>query len=220
MGDMASGTERRSALRVPVRGYAMVYDAGRTIRAIVENLSTNGALVSVPASLGTSFDDLELNLGFDSGRVAARTVRVERGAARTRIALEFEQVDPALRLAVASAIDFALMSALRRPIVILDDNPERRDALVERLRRSGMTAIAPRTPLAAFDQLARTSRVGCVCVMSSCFGQSVVGLRNVIAETFPWVLTNVIGDDLDGTVDRALASWADTDAAQLVRALA
>jgi len=198
----------------------MVYDARRTIRAVVENLSTNGALVSVPASLGTDFDDLELNLGFDSGRVAARTVRVEPGAARTRIAVEFEQVDRALRLAVASAIEFARMSALRRPIVILDEMPERRTALVDRLRRAGMTAVAPKTPLEAFDQLTRTSRVGCVCLMTSCFGQSVVGLRNVIAETFPWVATNVIGDDVDATVDRALASWADTDAAQLVRALA
>jgi hypothetical protein len=33
-------------------------------------------------------------------------------------------------------------------------------------------------------------------------------------------VTNVIADDLDATVDRALAAWGDTNPAQVVRASA
>lgn len=213
------GSERRVARRVPVQGAVLLFNAGRAMRAKVENLSTTGALLSMsadPKSLG----DVELKLGIDSGRLPARTVRVERTPRRTFVAVSFDNVDLHHRTTIDDAIDLARSNAKRRPIIVLDDNETRRSILVSHLRATGMTAFDPATPLEAFNALANAQLDGCVTLLAASFGQSVVGLRNVISETFPWAVTNVIGEDVESTVDRALASWGDTDIAQLVRALA
>jgi hypothetical protein len=220
MGESVESSERRHAQRVPVQGVAVFYGAGRELRATIENLSITGALVSIPAVANATVDTLELELGVDAERFSARAVRVEHSARRTRIAVQFDRVDAHLRGLIDHAIDHALTNAALRPFIVLDERSDRRDLLVARLRAFGMTAVAATTPLEAFDHLARTQRHGSVALLAPCFGQGVIGLRNVICETFPWAVTNVIADDLDATIDRALASWGDTQVAQVVRAMA
>jgi hypothetical protein len=220
MGEVVEGSERRHALRVPVQGVAVFYGAGRELRATIENLSITGALVSIPVDTTATIETVELELGVDADRFRARAVRVEHSARRTRIAVEFEHVDARLRGVIDHAIGHALSNATRRPFVVFDGDATRRDLLVSRLRAFGMTALAPATPLEAFDRLANAQRNGCVALLGPSFDQSVIGLRNVICETFPWAVTNVISDDLDATVDRALGAWGDTNPAQVVHAMA
>jgi hypothetical protein len=199
---------------------AVFFDGTRPVPAMLENLSATGALLTIPADRTARLDDIGLRIGLDSGRLAARAVRVEHASRRTRIALTFQYVDAHVRAVIDDAIDLSRAIAKRRPIIVLDDNETRRSILVDRLRGRGMSALAPTTPLDAFDELSRAHQKGCVCLLAPAFGQSAVGLRNVICETFPWAVTNMIGDEIDPTVDRALASWGDTDLAQLVRAFA
>ncbi len=222
MGDDMTASERRTARRFPVQGGAVFYAGGLGRRATVENLSSTGALVSIAVERASLRDttSVQLRLGIDTGRLAARAVRVEQAGRRTMIALEFQGSDAHVRSVIEHAIEDARTNAVRRPIIVLDENETRRSILVSRLRASGMTVVAPRTPLEAFDQLARAQQFGCVCLLAPSFGQGIIGLRNVICETFPWAITNVIGDDLDSTLGYALASWGDTETAQLVRALA
>jgi phosphatidylserine synthase len=40
-------------------------------------------------------------------------------------------------------------------------------------------------------------------------------LAGVIADSFPWVTTSDITDDLDGTVARAIETWSTTPVARL-----
>jgi hypothetical protein len=220
MGEVVEGSERRHALRVPVQGVAVFYGAGRELRATIENLSITGALVSIPADTTATIDSVELALGVDADRFTARAIRVEHSARRTRIAVKFDHVSSHLRAVIDNAIGLALVNAQRRPFIVIDGNEPRRDLLVSRLRSYGMTVVAAATPLDAFDHLARTQRNGSVALLAPCFGQSVIGLRNVICETFPWAMTNVIADDVEATIDRALASWGDTTVSELIRATA
>lgn len=236
MGDLASWSERRRALRVPVRGVAVFYAEDGATHGTIENLSATGALVSVAgvpseprSGARTGIDsrgealDVELKLGTDSGWVSAHTVRVERPAAsrgRFRIAVAFDQLDPAIRSAIDHAIEAAVLAAQRRPILVIDDRVARRVDLVTRLAARGMTPLAPRTPLEAIDLLTRTQLHVNVCLLASSFGQSAAELSALVAESFPWVATTEITDDVDATVDRAIEAWAGTDVARLSRAIA
>jgi hypothetical protein len=220
MGDLASWSERRRALRVPVRGgVAVFYAEDGAMHGTIENLSSSGALVSVA---GIPFDDnldVELKLGDDSGWVSAKTVRIERTARRWRIAVQFDRVDDQMRAAIEGAIDHALRAAQRRPILVIDDRPARRVSLATRLAARGMTPLAPRTPLEAIDLLTRTQLHVNVCLLSASFGQSVEELRALVSDSFPWVTTAEISDDVELTVDRALEAWSGTDVARIASAI-
>ena len=219
MGDLASWSERRRALRVPVRGVAVFYAEEGAMHGTIENLSSSGALVSVA---GVPFDeslDVELKLGDDSGWVSARTVRIERTARRWRIAVQFDRVDAQMRAAIEGAIDHALRAAQRRPILVIDDRPARRVNLATRLAARGMTPLAPRTPLEAIDLLTRTQLHVNVCLLAASFGQSVDELRALVSDSFPWVATAEITEDVEATVDRALEAWSGTDVARIATAL-
>jgi hypothetical protein len=235
MGDLASWSERRRAMRVPVRGVAVFYAEDGAMHGTIENLSSSGALVSVA---GVPFDDsldVELKLGEDTGWVSARTVRIERttrspvskrpgpagAAGRTwRIAVAFDRVDDQMRAAIEGAIDHALRAAQRRPILVIDDRPARRVNLATRLAARGMTPLAPRTPLEAIDLLARTQLHVNVCLLAPSFGQSVDELRSLVSDSFPWVTTAEITEDVEATVDRALEAWSGTDVARIASVLA
>lgn len=229
--------ERRSALRVPVRGVAVFYAEDGATHGTIENLSASGALVSVagvpndmaPArpegpSTRKKVDreaiDVELKLGVDSGWVSARTVRIEKTAKRWRIAVAFEHVDPAVAASIDAAISSAIRAAQRRPILVIDDRIARRHDLVTRLAARGMTPLAPRTPLEAIDLLTRTQLHVNVCLLAPSFGQSTAELRALVSDSFPWVSTAEISDDIDATVDRALQAWSGTDVARLSSAIA
>jgi hypothetical protein len=219
MGDLASWSERRRALRVPVRGVAVFYAEEGAMHGTIENLSSSGALVSVA---GVPFDeslDVELKLGDESGWVSARTVRIERTARRWRIAVQFDRVDDQMRAAIEGAIDHALRAAQRRPILVIDDRPARRVNLATRLAARGMTPLAPRTPLEAIDLLTRTQLHVNVCLLAPSFGQSVDELRALVSDSFPWVTTAEISDDVELTVDRALEAWSGTDVARIAAAI-
>lgn len=219
MGDLASWSERRRALRVPVRGVAVFYAEDGAMHGTIENLSSSGALVTVA---GVPFDesvDVELKLGDESGWVSARTVRIERTARRWRIAVEFERVGEQMRAAIEDAIDHALRAAQRRPIMVIDDRPARRVNLATRLAARGMTPLAPRTPLEAIDLLTRTQLHVNVCLLAPSFGQSVDELRALVSDSFPWVTTAEITEDVEATVDRALEAWSGTDVARIATAI-
>lgn len=220
MGDLASWSERRRALRVPVRGVAVFYAEDGAMHGTIENLSSSGALVTVA---GVPFDeslDVELKLGEDSGWVSARTVRIERTARRWRIAVQFDRMDDQTRAAIEDAIEHALRAAQRRPILLIDDLPARRVHLATRLAARGMTPLAPRTPLEAIDLLTRTQLHVNVCLLAPSFGQTVDELRALVSDSFPWVTTAEISDDVDLTVDRALEAWSGTDVARIASGIA
>lgn len=232
MGDLASWSERRRALRVPVRGVAVFYPAARTesgplrlgtedgaLHGTIENLSSSGALVIVADVPFDESLDVELKLGHDTGWVSARTVRIERTARRWRIAVQFDRMDDQMRAAIEGAIDHALRAAQRRPILVIDDRPGRRVNLATRLAARGMTPLAPRTPLEAIDLLTRTQLHVNVCLLAPSFGQSVEELRALVSDSFPWVTTAEITEDVEATVDRAVEAWSGTDVARIASAL-
>ena len=221
MGDLASWSERRRAMRVPVRGVAVFYAEDGAMHGRIENLSSSGALVSVSGmpSADESFD-VELKLGVDTGWVSARAVRVEKLARRFRIAVAFDKLDESVRAAIEAAIASALRAAQRRPIMVLDERIARRHDLASRLAARGMTPLAPRTPLEAIDLLARTQLHVDVCLLAPSFGHTAAELRALVSESFPWVRATEISDDLEATVDRALEAWSGTDVARLSSAMA
>lgn len=217
MGDCASWSERRRAVRVPVRGVAVFRD-GATRRATIENLSTTGALLDV---MGVFSDgEIELKLGTGSGRVKARTVRVERDTRRTLVGIVFDDIDPELRETIEAAIADAITASQRRPVLVLDEDRARRTRLVRALAAEGMTPLAPATPLEAIELLTRTQLHVCVCMLAPMFGHSTSELRALVADSFPWVWTAEISDDLDVTVARANRAWCGTDVARFARAIA
>src|SRR5262249_46726381 len=70
MGESIVLGERRRALRVPVRGVAVLYADGGPLHGMIENLSQSGALVSV-ASRPPEALDMEIRLSEGRGWVAA-----------------------------------------------------------------------------------------------------------------------------------------------------
>src|SRR6476619_5643244 len=118
MGELASWSERRRALRVPVRGVAVFYAEDGAMHGTIENLSSSGALVTVAGVPSDESLDVELKLGADSGCV-----------------------DEQMRTAIEGAIDQALRAAQRRPILVIDDRPARRVNLATRLAARGMTPL-------------------------------------------------------------------------------
>jgi hypothetical protein len=212
--------ERRQAMRVPVRGVAVFYAEDGAVHGRIENLSESGALVSLATSRAFETDlvDVELKLGVDTGWVSARAVRVERTrshAQRWHVAVAFDRVDDSMRNAIEAAIGCALRAAQRKPVLVVDERLARRRDLAARLGARGLTPLVPKTPLEAVDLLARAQLHVAVCLVAPSFGQSAAELRTFVTDAFPWVSTADISDDLDATVDRAVAAWAGTDVGRL-----
>ena len=209
--------ERRRAMRVPVRGVAVFYGEDGAMHGRIENLSESGALVCVRSMLSADETfDVELKLGVDTGWVSARPVRIERSARKLRVAVRFDGLDEPVRVAIETAIASAIRAAQRRPILVIDDDIRRRVDLVTRLVARGMTPLSPRTPLEAIDLLTRTQLHVDVCLLAP----SIVEIRALVTDSFPWVRSADISDDLDATVDRALEAWSGTDVARLSSAIA
>jgi hypothetical protein len=186
----------------------------------LENLSQSGALVCVPSKPPTDNLDVELRLSEGDGWVSARTVRVERTNPDSprggwKIAVVFDRVDPTMRAAIDTAIEHALSAARRRPILVIDDKVERRSSLIQRLAHEGMTPLAPRTPLEAIDLLARSQLHVSVCMLAPGFGVDKGDLATILSDSFPWVTTAEIDDDLDATATRAITAWSSTPVARI-----
>src|SRR4051794_39975987 len=115
MADLATWSERRRAMRVPVRGVAVFYGEEGGMHGRIENLSESGALVSLAGALASDGEvEIELKLGVDTGWVSARPVRVERGTRRLHVAVEFAHLEESVRVAIETAIASALRAAQRR----------------------------------------------------------------------------------------------------------
>jgi hypothetical protein len=215
------GTEsdRRRTLRVPARGVAVLYADGGPLHGRVENLSQGGALLDVASRPIEDTLDVELRLADGSGWVTARTVRIQPVAKRWQVAVAFDRVDPAMRDAIEATISSALSAARRRPILVIDDRAERRTRLITQLLDRGMTPLAPRTPLEAIDLLTRAQLHVDVCLLAPGFGVPSTDLAAVLADSFPWVTTSEITDDLDSTATRAIEAWSATPVARIGTAI-
>ncbi len=208
--DLASWSERRCAMRVPVRGTAVLHAHAGHLHGTVENLSRSGALLCVPSQPLHRDHEIELRLIDGSGMISARTIRIEPDREGWRIAVAFDRVDGALRVSIDASIDAALSAARRRPILVIDTDEPRRQRLMDRLVDRGMTPLAPRTPLEMIDLLTRAQLQISVCMMTP-----FADLETVLADSFPWVTTSAITDDDDATVSRALETWATTPVARI-----
>jgi hypothetical protein len=212
--------ERRRALRVPVRGVAVLYANGGPLHGMVENLSLSGALISVASRPEEQALDMELRLAEGNGWVAARTVRVEPSGRQWQIALKFERVDDSLREIIEASIASARGAARRRPIMVIDENTDRKRDLIERLANRGMTPLAPKTPLEAIDLLTRSQLHVGVCLLAPGFGVPSTDLRAVLSDSFPWVCVEEITDDLEATTHQAIDTWHTTPIARIAEATA
>ncbi len=228
-------------MRVPARGFAVLHsDNGPTpLHGSLENLSATGALVHLAAkpsgALPEDAIDLELRLPEGDGWVTARAVRVDRVSPRSpafagslhlgpragwHLAVIFDRVPAAMRSAIECSIEHAVSAAERRAVLVIDDQAERRDSLIEQLARNGLTPLAPKTPLEAIELLNRPQLHISVCLLAPGFGvASSTDLAAIVSDSFPWVTTTLITDDLDITTARALAAWAATPVARIGAAI-
>jgi CheY-like chemotaxis protein len=210
--------ERRGALRVPVRGVGVLYASDGPLHGMLENLSLTGALVSVASRPADTELDIELRLDGGSGWVAARIVRAEPVGRQWRLAVTFDRVDGALKGAIEAAIAVARGAAQRRPILVIDENADRKRALIAQLAELGMTALAPRTPLEAIDLLTRAQLHVGVCLLAPGFGVPSTDLRAALVDSFPWLSVTDITDDLDATTHHALDVWHATPLGRVAEA--
>jgi len=215
-----SVAERRRAFRVPVQGLAVLYASGGPLHGMIENLSLNGALVSVASRPLEQELDIEIRLTEGSGWVVAQVVRVEPHARRWRIAVTFARVDASLRESIEASINAARGAARRRPILVIDENSDRKRDLIARLVNRGMTPLAPRTPLEAIDLLTRSHLHVGVCLLAPSFGVPSTDLLAVLTDNFPWVSVAEITDDLDATTHHAIDTWYTTPIARFADAFA
>ena len=220
MGESMILGERRRALRVPVRGVAVLYASGGPLHGMIENLSQTGALVSVASRRAEEQLDMEVRLAEGSGWVVARVVRVEPHARQWRVAVAFDRVDQPLRDAIEASIASARGAARRRPILVIDENTVRKNNLITRLSDQGMTPLAPKTPLEAIDLLTRSQLHVGVCLLAPGFGVPSHDLRAVLTDSFPWVSVAEITDDLEATTHQAIKTWKTTPIARIADAMA
>jgi len=189
------------------------------LHGTLENLSQSGALVKVSSKPATGTFDVELRLVDGEGWVSAHAVRIEPAAKRFRIAVAFDRVDASMRDAIDASINAALSAAQRRPILVIDDRTERRASLIERLAKRGMTPLAPKTPLEAIDLLTRSQLHVSVCLLAPGFGVPSTDLATILSDSFPWVTTTEISDDIEATTTRAIDAWAETPVARIGTAI-
>jgi len=186
----------------------------------LENLSHTGALVSLAAAPTDADVEIELKLVDGNGWVSARTVRVETAPRKgVLLAVVFDRVEPAMRASIDASINSALAAARRRPILVIDDHHSRRTQLIAALSKEGMTPLAPNTPLEAIDLLTRAQLHVSVCMLAPGFGVPSTDLASMLSDSFPWVTTTEITDDLASTMDRVIEAWAQTPVARIGAAI-
>jgi hypothetical protein len=223
MADSVILAERRRSLRVPVRGVAVLYATGGPVHGAIENLSQGGALISALSRPLEPQLDLEVRLSDGGGWARARIIRVdsvEGDDQHWRTAVAFERVDAPLRQAIDTAIASARGAARRRPILVIDENSDRKRDLIARLSNRGMTPLAPKTPLEALDLLSRAQLHVGVCLLAPGFGVPSTDLRAVLSDSFPWVSVAEITDDLDATTHQAIDTWYASPIARIADAAA
>lgn len=221
---MMMRVERRLALRVPVRGAAVLHTGGTATQGTLENLSQGGALITFPTRPHDAQLDLEIRIAEGGGWVIARAVRVEptegHGEGHVRVAVAFERVDQSLRTAIDLAVASAQGAKRSRPIMVIDENSDRKRALITRLSSEGMTPLAPRTPLEAVDMLNSSPLHVGVCLVAPGFGVQSTDLREALNDSFPALALAEITDDLEETTHHAIDTWNTTPLARIDDAVA
>jgi hypothetical protein len=212
---MMMRVERRLALRVPVRGAAVLYTGGTAVQGTLENLSQSGALITFPTRPLESQLDLEIRIAEGGGWVIAHSVRVEPAEGPVRVAVAFERVDQSLRTAIDLAIASVQGAKRSRPIMVIDENSDRKRALITRLSSEGMTPLAPRTPLEAVEMLNSSPLHVGVCLVAPGFGVQSTDLRDALNDSFPALSLADITDDLDETTHQAIDTWNTTPIARI-----
>lgn len=192
-----------------------MYAKAGPLHGMLENVSQVGALISVAIRPLDAELDIELRLAGGAGFASARTVRVEPHGRDWRIAVAFERVDDSLRAAIEVAIKAARGAARERPVLVIDENSDRKRDLVTRLSRQGMTPLVPRTPLEAIDILTRSPMHSGVCLLAPGFGVPSTDLRQALTDSFPWLSVAEITDDLEETTHQALDTWNTTPIARI-----
>jgi hypothetical protein len=220
MVDSVIPGERRRALRVPVRGVAVLYAGDGPLHGMIENLSQSGALVSAATRPRESHLDVEIRMADGGGWCRGRIARFEPYARQWRVGVAFERVDNALHESIETAIASARGAARRRPILVIDENLDRKRDLIARLANRGMTPLVPKTPLEAIDLLSRSQLHVGVCLLAPGFGIPSTDLRTVLTDSFPWVSVAEITDDLDATTHEAIDTWNTTPIARVADAVA
>jgi hypothetical protein len=198
----------------------VLYASDGPLHGTVENLSVNGALVSVASRPPEQEFEMEIRIAEGGGWVMAQVVRVEPHARHWRIAVTFSRIDTSLCESIERSIASARGAAQRRPILVIDENSDRKQDLIARLANRGMTPLAPRTPLEAIDLLTRSQLHVGVCLLAASFGVPSTDLRAILSDSFPWVSVAEITDDLDATAHRALDTWYRTPIARIAEAAA
>lgn len=222
MADLSAQTECRRDLRVPVRGEAILYsDMGR-MHATLDNLSRSGmmlTLASPPIEVDPSVD-VELRMLGGGGWVSGYVIRVEQDGDRWHVAIGFDCIEHEMRDRIERAVTAARSTIQSRPVLVIDDRNDRRMRLVEQLKQRGFTPLAPKTPLEAMDFLSRPQLHVDVCLLGGTgFALTPDELAAILSDTFPWVTTAKIDDDLEATTERASDAWTASPVAQIAYAV-
>lgn len=214
------GADRRGARRTPATGrVTLSRDGGaQAVHGTIENLSRGGVLVAVhgePAALTPErVCEVELLLvGRAPVWARAHPVRREPAPGGVLVALAFAEVSAPGVDVIEAELAAMHAAAVRRPVLVVDDDPARREAIGDALRARGMTSLAPRTPLDAIQLLSRAQLHIPVALIASRFG-SIPGaeLERFLQGTFPWVEQVAITGDgaVVVAVTRAAQIWART----------
>lgn len=222
MDELSSDVERRRGLRVPIRGEAVLHTSEGGCHATVENLSQSGVLLSLPCAPDLdrgSTVDVELRMLGGGGWIRGRTVRVDRVGGRWLVALEVVELDAAFRARIEGAIAAALSTVERRPVLVIDSCSDRRERLSEKLVAHGLTPLTPRTPLEAMDLLTQPQMHVDVCIVGDSFDFDSDTITEVLTDSFPWVTTEEVDDDLEDTAVRAARAWNASPVARIASAV-
>jgi len=218
MGTLASGNERRRALRAPVHGTAVLHRSRGAVRAHIENLSLGGVLLRSRDVNADEVGDVDVELCLRRGAVVVtgQVVRISYTGDELAIAVRFDPVAPELEDTIEDEVVGAVAAGKTRPVLIVDGHEERRRGLAAALRDHAMTPVVPRTPLELMDLLSAHERRVDVCLISPRFaGMSAVDIASAIRDAFPWVRVIVADDESDATshAKTAQAAWDDLDTA-------
>jgi len=220
MVTLATGHERRRALRAPVHGTAVLHRGRGAVRGRIENLSLGGVLVRSRDQGATISDDakslvdVELRLRCGAVVVTGHVVRVAMTGDEIEIAVRFDLVPPEQEDAIEDEVVGAVAAGRTRPVLVVDSVEERRRGVAAALRDRKMTPVVPRTPLELMDLLSCHERRVDVCLIRPRFaGIAAAEIATAIRDAFPWVRVIVADDDSDPTTaaNNAQAAWDDLD---------
>jgi hypothetical protein len=156
MNDRTGALERRSDVRVSLKGTVMVRADDYIIRGRVENLSRGGLFASTRVTAARrllgAMTAIELRLdGIDASwhDLRARVMRIEAN----HLALRFDAAPVSFTDAVEEMASRSLANDHALSVVLVDGIATRRDLLARGFRAAGCTVIETSTPLEAIVRL-------------------------------------------------------------------